>query len=229
MSLYPVNLDVRDQLCIIVGGGTVASRKIESLLPCGAKICVISPLVVTRIAERAEDGLLELKQREYRRGDLLGAKLVFAATNSRPIQKQIVTEANVAGILVNVADMPESCTFQVPASCRRGDLLLTVATGGGSPALAARIRKELERSYGPEYMLLVDLMATLRKQIVGVTGDATEHKQLFEKLLDSEILNCIRQQQWIALSKILQDMLPQEIDVARLLEKTLKHFKKEMV
>jgi precorrin-2 dehydrogenase/sirohydrochlorin ferrochelatase len=229
MSLYPVNLDVRDQLCIIVGGGTVASRKVESLLPCGAKICVISPMVVTRIAERAEAGLLELKQREYRSGDLSGAKLVFAATNSRTIQKQIVTEARATGILVNVVDMPESCTFQVPASCRRGDLLLTVATGGGSPALAARIRKQLERSYGSEYMLLVALMADLRKQIVGVNSNATEHKQLFEKLLDSDILDCIRQQQWIALSKLLQDILPQEIDVASLLEKTQKHFKEEML
>ena len=227
MSLYPVNLDVRGQLCIVVGGGIVASRKVESLLPCGAKISVISPMVVSRIAEQAEAGLLELKQREYCRGDSSGAKLVFAATNNRTIQKQIVADADAAGILVNAVDMPKSCTFQVPASCRRGGLLLTVATGGGSPALAARIRKELEISYGPEYASLVALMADLRKQTVCAGSNATGHKQLFEKLLDSDILHCIRKQRWQDLSKMLRDILPPEIDTVSLLEETQKCIDKE--
>lgn len=227
MLLYPVNLDVRDLLCVVIGGGTVAGRKVASLLPCGAKVSVISPVVIPRIAEWAATGLLDLKLREYRNGDLTDAKLVFAATNSRVIQKQIVAEAKTAGILVNVVNMPESCTFQVPASCRRGELLISVATGGGSPALAARIRKELETVYGPEYELLVALMADVRKQIVGADSDTTRHKQLFEQLLDSDILPCIRQQKWDELTEVLRSILPPESDAAGVLDSTLRRLKEE--
>lgn len=228
MSLYPVNLDVRGVLCIIIGGGSVASRKVDSLLPCGAKIRVISPEVCSHLEDLAEAGLLEWQQREYTKGDLDGAKLVFAATDSPEIQKQIVREARAAGVLVNVIDMPEACTFQVPASFRQGELLLTVATGGGSPALAARIRRDLEATYGPEYGLLVAVMAAVRKEIVGSSDSPAEHKRIFEKLLDSDILDCIRQQQWDELSKVLQHILPVEIDVLRLM-KQIQNSKKEQI
>ena len=127
MSLYPVNLDIHGVLCVIIGGGSVASRKVDSLLPCGAEIRVISPEVCTRLAGLADAGLLEWQQREYNKGDLDGAKLVFAATDNPEIQEQIVIEAGAAGVLVNVIDMPEACTFQVPASFRQGELLLTVS------------------------------------------------------------------------------------------------------
>ena len=223
MSLYPVNMDIRDLLCVIIGGGTVASRKIESLLPCGAQIRVVSPMVIEQIAERAQAGLLDWQQKKYQQDDLSGAKLVFAATDNPSIQKQIVADADAAGILVNVIDMPESCNFQVPASFRRGRLLLTVATGGGSPALAARIRKELEVSYGPEYEMLVSLMADIRKEVFAFSDKPGEHKQMFEKILDSDILNCIRQKQWDKLSKLLQTILPARIDFVKLvrgIEKT---------
>jgi len=213
VSLYPLNLDICDLLCVVVGGGSVASRKIESLLPCGALIRVISPDVVENIAELADAGLLDWQQREYHQGDLLGAKLVFAATDNRIIQKQIVADAAAADILVNVIDMPEACSFQVPASFRRGGLLLTVATGGGSPALAARIRKDLEALYGPEYEMLVALMVALRPEIVASSDNPSEHKQMFEKILDSDILTCIRQQRWDELSTLLQRILPARIDV----------------
>jgi len=216
MSLYPLNLDIRDQLCVVVGGGTVASRKIESLLPCGALIRVISPDVVDSIAQRAEAGRLDWKQREYQQGDLLGAKLVFAATDNRIIQKQIVADAEEADILINVIDTPEACGFQVPASFRRGGLLLTVATGGGSPALAARIRKDLETTYGPEYEVLVALMAALRLEIVALNDNPSEHKQMFEEILGSDILGCIKQQRWDELCTLLEKVLPAQIDVLNL-------------
>lgn len=226
MALYPVNLNVDGVFCVIIGGGSVASRKVDSLLPCGAVIRVISPLVTKRIAELATAGLLEWQQREYHQGDLQGAKLVFAATDSHEIQQQIVAEATDADILVNVIDMPKACSFQVPASFRQGGLLLTVATGGGSPALAARIRKDLEASYGPEYGMLVALMTALRRDIVGLSDTPAEHKRTFEKLLDSDILHCLKHHQWNQLSGLLQDILPPEIDVARVV-KGLKNYNKE--
>ncbi len=229
MRLYPVNLDVHDQLCIVVGGGAVAGRKVASLLSCGARVSVISLEVTPRIAKWAGSGLLDLKQRKYNKGDLAGAKLVFAATNSLAIQKQIIAEAKGAGILVNVVNMPESCDFYVPASCRRGSLLISVATGGGSPALSARIRKELEESYGPEYEVLVALMGAVRKQIVGAERDTVRNKQLFDQLLDSDILHFIKQKQWSELKKLLQQILPSEIDVKSLLNTLRKAFNEEVL
>jgi precorrin-2 dehydrogenase len=226
MSLYPVNLDVRGALCLIIGGGSVASRKVDSLLPCGAEVRIISPEVCPHLAALAESGALDWQQREYTKGDLDGAKLVFAATDSPEIQEQIVAEATAAGILVNVIDMPNACTFQVPASFRQGELLFTVATGGGSPALAARIKKEIEALYGPEYGLLVAMMTDVRGRIVASSNSPAEHKRIFEKLLDSDILDSIRGQQWNEISILLQHILPPEVDVSPLV-KNMQKFNKE--
>ncbi len=220
MSFYPINLDVCDWLCLVVGGGVVASRKIESLRPCGARIRVVSPVVITRIEELADEGSVDWKQREYLPTDVEGAKLVFAATDNPDLQKQIVADATAEGVLVNVIDIPESCTFQVPASFRRGALLFTVATGGGSPALAASIRKELEMLYGAEYEILVALMAELRSEIVASNNDSDTHKKLFEQILASDILNCIKKRCWDDIANTLGDILPPEIDVVTLLERT---------
>ncbi len=212
--LYPVNLNIAGILCLVIGGGTVAGRKINSLLPCGAEVRVISPEVCDYIATLVGRGLVEWRNREYREGDLQGAKLVFAATDLPQVQKQIVAEAVAADIPVNVVDMPEACTFQVPASIRQGQLLVTVATGGGSPALAARIRRDLEKSYGPEYAHLVAMMTDIRKEIVSSSDDSAEHKKIFEKLLEKDILNYIRECQWERLRELLQAILPAGIDVS---------------
>ncbi len=218
MSLYPVNLDIRNQLCLVIGGGGVASRKVESLLICSAVIRVISPAACENIVKLAGKGLLEWQQRPYRPGDLHGAKLVFAATDNLETQERVVAEANEAGILVNVITSPDDCTFQVPASFRRGGLLITVATGGGSPALAARIRKNLEGVYGPEYGLFVGLLADVRQEIVASSDAQDEHRIIFKKLLDGDILGCIRGQRWSDLRSLLQEILPSAIDVSSLVE-----------
>jgi precorrin-2 dehydrogenase/sirohydrochlorin ferrochelatase len=223
MSLYPVNLDIRNQLCLVIGGGDVASRKVESLLSCGAVIRVISPEAGEKITKLAQEGLLQWQQRKYVQGDLQEAKLVFAATDNRETQEEIVAEANGAGILVNVITSPDACTFQVPASFRRGKLLITVATGGGSPALAARIRKDLEVTYGPEYGVFVGLMADVRKEIVASSDAPDEHKRIFGKLLDGDILECIRRQKWNELANLLQDILPPAINVSSLVEGLQNH------
>lgn len=217
MSLYPVNLDVKGKLCLVIGGGTVASRKVDGLLPCGALIRVISPEVNSHIADLDRLNTLQWLRRDYRTGDLSGAALVFAATNNPDIQSRIVSEARAAAILVNVIDMPQACSFQVPAILRQGGLLLTVATGGASPALAARIKRELESIYGPEYAVLVRMMDTIRGAVVCSGGSPDEHKGIFEKLISTELLDCIRREQWDILRCRLQDILPDTVDVASLL------------
>ena len=219
MKRYPVNLDIQQQLCIVVGGGTVAKRKVEGLLPCGAKVVVISPELCPELQSRVEEGDVDWQQREYQRGDLQGAKLVFAATNSTATQKMVQEEADAAGVLVNVITDPKSCSFQVPAVIRQGALLITVATDGASPALAARIRKELTLQYGPEYAVLLDLMAAVRKEVVAACDNQHQHKQLFEKLLNSDILSFVREADWERLRETLEAILPPEMEVAALVKR----------
>jgi precorrin-2 dehydrogenase/sirohydrochlorin ferrochelatase len=216
MPLYPVILDIRSRLCLIIGGGEVAARKIVPLLACGARIRVVSPAACAGVRELAENGRIEWLQRGYRTGDLNGAFLVFAVTDNSDVQRRVTREAREFGILINNADTPEACTFQVPAAVRRGDMLLTVSTGGGSPALAAMIRKKLEQDYGPEYSLFVSLLASIRESVVG-DGDAPWlHKLLFEQILEADILPCIREKDWSALQTRLTEILPTTIKVAEL-------------
>ncbi len=217
MALYPVNLSIQGRLCLVVGGGKVAVRKIEALLPCGADVRVISPEVEERIAELAEQSLLQWERREYKTGDLQDAMLVFAATDSEPVQAAVICEANELQIPVNVVTRPESCTFHVPASMQRGDLLITVATGGASPALAARIRRELEENYGTEYEYLLILMAAVRKAVLEQGGTQKEHKSIFERILDSGIKDQIREKRWDDVEDLLRTILPPSCDIPVLL------------
>ena len=216
MSFYPVNLNIQKRFCLIVGGGEVAARKIEPVLACGARIRVISPVACARIKELAADGRIEWQQRGYRPGDLQGAFLVFAATDNGDVQQQVIGEAQERSILMNSADNPEACTFQVPATVRQGDLLLAISTGGGSPALAAWIRKRLEREFGPEYGLLVRLFSSIRGAVVGDGSLPCLHQLLFEKILEMDVLSCINNKDWPALEERLAGILPATINVAGL-------------
>ncbi|HKJ65359.1 MAG TPA: bifunctional precorrin-2 dehydrogenase/sirohydrochlorin ferrochelatase [Desulfopila sp.] len=218
MKLYPVNLNIEGKSCLIVGGGEVAARKIASLLSCGATVRVVSPECGPKIKTLAKNGVVQWLRRTYRSSDLDGAFLVFAATDNAEVQRLIVDEAKAKNILVNSADDPVSCTFQVPAKVRRGNLLLTVSTGGGSPALAAKLRRQLENAYGLEYQLLVDLLGRIRREIVADGKTQASHKAVFEKLLQLNLLQSIRQGDWPKLQEELGVVLPKDIDIDALID-----------
>ena len=158
MSLYPVNLQLSDRLCLVIGGGPVALRKTLSLLAGGARVRLVSPELIPELARIARSGAVEWLAREYVEGDLFGAFLAFAATDNRQAQKKIAAEADRYGVLLNSADDPQGSHFHVPAHFRRGRMLVTVATGGGSPALAKLIRRRLEREIVGEYAQVVELL-----------------------------------------------------------------------
>ncbi len=218
MNLYPVNLDINGRRCLIIGGGEVAARKIGPLVSCGAKVTVVSPKVVPVIEKLADGGKIIWHDRAYRKGEIDDAFLVFAATDNREVQRAVLAEAAEKGILINSADDPAASSFHVPARVRRGNFLLTVSTGGGSPALAAKLRKELEAEYGKEYQQLVELLAHIRKIIVTDGQSCHSHKILFEKLLQLNILAQIREEDWPALQEELQAILPEDIDVGHLID-----------
>ncbi|MEW5726042.1 MAG: bifunctional precorrin-2 dehydrogenase/sirohydrochlorin ferrochelatase [Thermodesulfobacteriota bacterium] len=188
MGYLPIFIDVQGRTCLVVGGGEVGRRKVEGLIEGGAVVRLVSRDLDSRLADLTGQGRVEYLGREYRTEHLDGAVLVFAATDDPQLNARVSREAQARGLLVNVADQPRLCTFIVPASVRRGDLTLAVSTGGGSPALAARIRAELEAQFGPEYAEFLKVLRLVREKVLAEGRPAEENKSKFQRLIASDLL-----------------------------------------
>jgi uroporphyrin-III C-methyltransferase/precorrin-2 dehydrogenase/sirohydrochlorin ferrochelatase len=149
--MFPVMLDVTSRACLVVGGGGVALRKALSLVEEGARVTVVAPAAETEMEELARRGSVRLERRWYRGGEAAGYALVFAATDDPEVNREVHADARAAGVWVNVADVPELCTFQVPARVRRGVLELAVASAGEAPFAVRRLRQVLEARFGEEW------------------------------------------------------------------------------
>ena len=174
-TYFPVFLNVRRKKCVVIGGGQVAFRKVRTLLDCGASVTVISPVLHPDLSELANKKSIQVIRRSYKSGDLKGAFIVIAATDTKETNRKVAKEAGRVGALVNVVDDPEPSDFIVPSLLRRGDLTIAISTGGMSPALARKIRTRLEDSFGEEYALLVSLVeevrSTLRRKGIRVNAE----------------------------------------------------------
>jgi precorrin-2 dehydrogenase / sirohydrochlorin ferrochelatase len=183
---YPVNLIVTGKPCLVVGGGAVAARKIAGLQACGADVRVIA----TRAGEEVRATGAVIDERPYRRGDVAGYRLVVAATDDPATNRAVFEDGEAAGIWVNSADDPASCSFTLPSVVRRGPIMVTVSTGGRSPALASWLRAHFEDELGPEYEVLLDLLSAARDQM-RASGRSTEGPD-WRKALDSDMLDLIK-------------------------------------
>ncbi|MED4923409.1 NAD(P)-dependent oxidoreductase [Anoxybacillus geothermalis] len=182
---YPIVLHLRGRRAVVVGGGQVAARKVYGLLEAEADVVVVAPEAVPDIEALAAKGEIVWRQKTFAEDDLAGAFLVIAATNDRNVN-EAVAQAAAPGQLVNVVDDPKRCDFHVPAVIRRGPLTIAVSTGGASPALARRIRRELEEKYGEEYEPYLQFLQKARDIILReVAGDAAR-KRLFRALAADE-------------------------------------------
>ncbi|MCL2458176.1 MAG: bifunctional precorrin-2 dehydrogenase/sirohydrochlorin ferrochelatase [Desulfobulbus sp.] len=194
--MYPLALNIGRRLCVVVGGGRVAERKVRGILAAGGRVRLVSPTVTPGLATLADHRAIEWACKPYARADLDGAFLVLAATNNADVQRAVHSDARSAGQLVNVADAPELCDFQVPATIRRGDLAISVATGGKSPAVAAMVKRRLDRFFGEEYGWLTAFAALLREQILAEELDSDQTRELFQQLLHDDIVDWLRDRRW---------------------------------
>ena len=179
---------------MVVGGGHVAARKVEGLLAAEAQVKVISPALVPEIQALVDTGTITYIQRSYQDGDLEDAFLVIAATDDVAVNQAVWAEAKTHGCLINVADDPEHSTFILPAILQRGEMSVAVSTGGGSPALARRLREQLEDIIVPEYGMLTELLAELRSELITSFSPGKARQQAALRVVDSDILHIIQTQ-----------------------------------
>ena len=192
MMFYPVYLNLKGRRVVVIGGGEVAERKVESLLGTGANIVVISPRVTQRLESLANDARLELQKRPFASGDCNGARLVLSATDDAGLSDAVFKEGHAAGALVNTADQPALCDFIMPAVVRRGDIAIAISTGGASPGLAARLRSKIARLIGPEYARLAKMLSEARPEIRRRVHTEDERKALHYRILDSDIMERLK-------------------------------------
>ncbi len=166
MKYYPVNLDVKNRKCLIVGGGRVGTRKVITLLDCGAIIIVVSPVASEKLLELADNSMITMKKRPYQASDLDGMFLVFGTTDDEELNRQISADAEKLNMLCNIADRPNVCNFILPSIVNRGDLVISISTSGKSPAFAKKLRKELEKQFDVEYTEFLRLMGAIREKLL---------------------------------------------------------------
>jgi precorrin-2 dehydrogenase/sirohydrochlorin ferrochelatase len=167
---YPVNFDLEGASVLVVGAGPVAARKIDGLLECGARVTVVAPDAVPELQSR--DGV-RWHQRVYRRGEVASYRLAISATGIREVDIQVSGDARASGIPVNVADVPDLCTFTLPSILRRGDLQIAVSTHGRSPAFSGWVRRQLEARIEAAWADALDLVAHVRDEL-HAAGHTTE-------------------------------------------------------
>lgn len=187
---YPVNLIVRGRRCVVVGAGRIAARKIEALLAAGADVHVVAPKLGDDVAALLEAGRVTVDEREFVPGDLDGAWLATTATDEPQVNRAVFEAGESRGVWVNSADDPANCSFTLMSVVRRGDVVVTIGTGGRSPALAAWLKQRTQAELGPEYETLVTLLSEAREEL-RASGRSTEDAD-WNRALDSGMLDLVR-------------------------------------
>jgi precorrin-2 dehydrogenase/sirohydrochlorin ferrochelatase len=187
MSLFPMFLKLTARPCVVVGAGTIAEGKIASLLEAEARVTVIAPEALPRVREWAEGGDVTWVQREYREGDLAGAFLAVAATATAEVNRAVFAEATERGVLVNAVDDPPFCDFYFPSIVKRGELQIAISTAGESPALAQRLRKEINAALPLDVGEWLMELGRLRREVTAVEPIGEPRKQLLHELAQREV------------------------------------------
>ena len=166
MRYYPVFLDIAGKPAVVIGGGDVAHQKVKGLLDAGAVVTIVSPELQPDLQALADEGRLRHVRRDYQRGDLDGCFLAFVATDDRSINAGVAAEGKERGVLVNAVDDTPNCDFIMPAVTQRGRIIVAVSTSGTSPAMARKMREELQAFLTEDYALMLELAAEVRRELL---------------------------------------------------------------
>ena len=191
MRYYPVFLDIAGKPVVVVGGGEVAARKVDVLLDCSAQVTVVSPELHPELRALADAGRIRHIAREYQRGDMKGYTIAVVGTDDTSANAAAAREAREIGVWINAVDDPPNCDFIMPGIVRRGDVVVAVSTSGGSPAMARKLREELQDFITEEYALLLELAAEVRGELR--EKDISVDPEVWNAALDSELRQLLTQ------------------------------------
>jgi len=180
-KLFPMFLKLSARPCLVVGAGTIAESKIGSLLEAGGRVRVVAPEATPQVRSWAHSNSIEWHQRPFQPEDLEGMFLVVAATSSTDLHERIFAQAKQRGVLCNIVDVPPLCDFYYPSVVQRGALQIAISTAGQSPALAQRLRKQLEDQFGPEYEEWLAQLGEARDKLFSKKLDPEERKRLLHE------------------------------------------------
>jgi len=204
--LYPMYIDLTNRKVVVIGGGNVACRKVERLIECQANVTLISPEIVPPLQELTDQMRIELHLRPYQPGDLAGAWLVIAACDVPHVNQQVFDEANLLHIFCNVVDDPPLCSFQVPAIVKRNLLQIAISSGGASPALAKKIRQQLEQTYPEYYEEFIITMSKLKQHLKEkYPENQPQRAAILTEFVNSKALTFLQNQQTDQFQQILQE------------------------
>lgn len=212
MKTYPINLVLENQLVILVGGKGEITRKIPGLLEVGAHVRVIAPSVDPVVQNYAYEEKIEWLDRVYQLGDLSDASLVFAMTHNPAVHDAIWAEGQANGQLVNVMDVLPQCNFHAASLVRRGQLTISIGTGGAVPALAATLRKRFEQEFGEEYAEFLDYAQRIRPMVAQLIPEFKPRSEFWYELVESEALEVLRLKKRTGFEEIVTSLLEKHSD-----------------
>lgn len=161
-NYYPVFLNVNKKNCLVVGGGSVAYRKIIQLVKAGARVKVVAPQTITSIERLKEKHRIKLIKRVYKPSDLNGIFLVYAATNDSEVNRKVFQDAHARSIITNVVDTPAYCDFIMPAIVRKGNIVIAISTQGLAPYATALVKRRINKILSPDYIKVINIVVKLR-------------------------------------------------------------------
>src|SRR5262249_17183706 len=192
MRYYPIYLDLKGRDVLVVGGGEVAEGKALQLLEAGARVTVVSPELTETLIAAADSGKIIYLSGSFNEEDLNGAFLVISATDDQKVNEKVANAARERGLLCNVVDQPDLCDFITPALVTRGELQISVSTGGGSPTLTQRVKREVAALIGEEYGVLLEIAAEMRGEAKVRIADFQRRKEALRAFVESGALDLIR-------------------------------------
>lgn len=189
---YPIFIDIEDRDVLVVGGGAVCTRKAETMLRYGARVTIVAPEVTDEISRWSDERRVTVRRKRYEESDLEGVSIVIASTDDAAVNTQIAADCRRRRIPVNVVDVTPLCEFIVPAIVEQGSIQVAISTAGKSPALARRLKEELQQFLGPEYAEVNELLGSLREEAKRVLPTDADRKRFFDSLVAQDLVAMFR-------------------------------------